>query len=1063
MYKLGSITRNSWNSWDRVPRDPTYIGTAILSGFGSTGATLATTTFLGATGAAIVGTIAISVVTSYAVSALMPKPDFGNLNSSAGRLITSREAIQPQQYIYGEVRKGGTIVSLSTSGTNNSSLHTVIAIAGHEVADISDIYINDEIVTLVDSDFSLKGIVTSEPWTGTIRVLKYDGSQTSPPGIIEYLTGDPTTYGIGEKIAYLYVNMVYDQNKFASGIPSITAVVRGKKVYDPRDPAQNANDSSTWTYSANPALCIADYIRADYGLGDSSYDRIDDTMLQTAANICDEPIALLGGGTEKRYECHGVLSAESTPADNLSRMLTSCAGTIFWGSGKWKIKVGAYTSPVKDFTLDDIRSEINVKTRTSARDNFNSVQGTFIDAEQDWISSDYPQIKSTGTFLFEDGGVENILDLDLPFTTSSSMAQRLAKQTLFRSREQIAVSAEFGMSAFEVEVGDIVRLTVDRYGWSNKEFEVASWSLVVSSDAGDMRVAMTLQETSQTAFSWDAEEKSITTNNTILPKFYDDVGFGFSPTLENISFGEKFQRDLVIQVSSSNLGRIERLDVELQRATDNTNALSPIGLINRELVIEGLAGADDLFSTQTVNGRKIGDIDNDGDVDIDDIDDYAEYYYGALSDSTKLTRIGEMHTYMLERPELFSRYLYSDLLVKTDYENVFTGPPPTIRVQNISGGSYNIKITPITKLGFRGSPVIHPAFEVPFSDSTIAAPTEGFVSVNDISSTQLYWETSESQALSHYEVRHTQVVDGATVSSGNFVAGLHYKIKTVGTTDFTKIGAASNTVGLEFWCHSDFDNDVPYDQIGEGNGTATNVVYIDKTVPWVDKVARPANNITAGTKEGTYVVRAISKAGTPSLNYLRLPLDGSEISNPYSSSTTANRWASNSVDFEQLSYTVEDPIFPSGDYVRSSDYKGKIVIWGYASHPDLAGGNDIDLGSVQEARVTFNYDFARINIDNKETFTIDQVFGVWDNLGCLVDDINNEIQADFKIIPYVDVGNGFQRVTSNIIKGRYFKFKVEVLSKAYNAGPTFRGVSNINEPSTGLFEWTGGIIAKVEY
>ena len=214
-------------------------------------------------------------------------------------------------------------------------------------------------------------------------------------------------------------------------------------------------------------------------------------MLQVAANICDENVALSGGGTEKRYECHGVLSAQNTPANNLSEMITSCAGTIFWGSGKWKIKVGAYSSPVKDFTLDDLRSEISVKTRTSARDNFNSVQGTFIDAAQDWVSADYPQIKSTGTFLFEDGGVENTLDLNLSFTSSSSMAQRLAKQTLFRNREQITVGAEFGMAAFEVEIGDLIRLTVDRYGWSNKEFEVLSWSLNPSTDAGDMRIAMT--------------------------------------------------------------------------------------------------------------------------------------------------------------------------------------------------------------------------------------------------------------------------------------------------------------------------------------------------------------------------------------------------------------------------------------------------------------------------------------------------------------------------------------------------------------------------------------------
>ena len=1045
--KLGKIGYG-WSDWGHVPRMPEAIGSYILTSIG------ASTAY-----ATVVGNIVISVATNYAISALSPKPNFGGLGTSKGRLINAREAAEPQQYVYGKVRKGGTIVNMATDGESNQSLHIIIALAGHEVDSIGDIYINDKVVTL-NAEF----YVTDEPWVSnqrrTVRITKYDGSQTTDQ--TDWPTSEGT--GVGRGIAFLHVLLEYDQDAFAEGIPSITAVVDGKKVYDPRAGGQSATDSSTWTYSANSALCIADYLRADYGLGDQSYSRIDDTMLQVAASICDENVALSGGGTEKRYECHGVLSAQNTPANNLSEMITSCAGTIFWGSGKWKIKVGAYSSPVKDFTLDDLRSEISVKTRTSARDNFNSVQGTFIDAAQDWVSADYPQIKSTGTFLFEDGGVENTLDLNLSFTSSSSMAQRLAKQTLFRNREQITVGAEFGMAAFEVEIGDLIRLTVDRYGWSSKEFEVLSWSLNPSTDAGDMRIAMTLQETSQAAFSWDAEERQIVANNTTLPTFYDSVGFGFTPKLENSSSNENLQRDLMLYVSSTNLQRIERLEVELQRSTDNTGALSPTGLINRELVLEGMSAGDDLFTTQTIGSRKIGDINNDGSVDQSDVDDYAEYYYGNLTDSAKLTRIGELHTYMLERPQMFARYVYSDLAVNTDYENVFTGPPPKLRVQNIGNGFYNIKVTPITKLGLRGSPVVHPNFEVPFSDGTIAAPTEGFVSVNDVSSTQLYWDASGSQTLSHYEVRHSQLVHGATVASGSFVAGLHYIIKTVGTTDFTVIGAASNTVGLEFWCLTDIDDDTAYNQIGQGTGTATNVVYIDKTVPWADKVARPANNAVVGTKEGTYVVRAISKSGTPSLDYLRLPLTGSEISNPYSNTTTMTLWASNSVPFENIWIDVFSPgPFPSGTYVYPSEYKGKIIIWGYASHPDLAGGNDLDLGSVKDTRVTFDYDFARLNLDNNKTFTIDNVFGIWDNLGSLVDDINDEIQADFKIIPYADVGNGFQRVTSNVIKGRYFKFKVEVLSMAYNAGPVFRGASSFSEPSTGLFEWTGGITARVEY
>jgi hypothetical protein len=52
---------------------------------------------------------------------------------------------------------------------------------------------------------------------------------------------------------------------------------------------------------------------------------------------------------------------------------------------------------------------------------------------------------------------------------------------------------------------------------------------------------------------------------------------------------------------------------------------------------------------------------------------------------------------------------------------------------------------------------------------------------------------------------------GGTFIAGSFVVGQSYVIATVGTTDFTLIGAASNTVGLSFTATG----------VGTGNGTAT--------------------------------------------------------------------------------------------------------------------------------------------------------------------------------------------------------------------------------------------------
>lgn len=495
-YKLGDLTVKNWNDWDRVPRDPVSIGTAIAGAIGVT-STVGTYLIIGAT------YLAIGAVTSWALAALAPKQDFGSLQSN-GILVNSREAAAPQDYVYGEVRKGGTVVFYETSGSENKYLHQVIVLAGHEVNSIGDIYINDEVANINGSNFVTTA--GSTDWQSKIRIKKHTGSQTT----YDTDLASETTVGpnfIGNDIAYLYVRYEYDQDVFANGVPLITAKVQGKKVYDPR--------TATTGYSNNAALCIRDFLTTSYGLNDSS---IDDVAFSAAANECAESIALDAGGTESRYTINGIVRADRPIGSVLQDMITACASTLFWGVGAWKLKVGAYTSSVKTLTLDDLRGPISLDTRITMRDNFNTVRGTFIDANQDYITADYPELTSS-TFKTEDGGEEVALDLALPFTTSSATAQRLAKLTLYRAREQMTINADFGLAAMEVEVGDIIAFTNDRYGFDAKEFEVMGWRLSPNQDAGDLRINLTLRETSEAAFDWNAEETDILSNNTTLPVY----------------------------------------------------------------------------------------------------------------------------------------------------------------------------------------------------------------------------------------------------------------------------------------------------------------------------------------------------------------------------------------------------------------------------------------------------------------------------------------------------------------------------------------------------------------
>lgn len=502
-------------SWDNAPRLE-VAATAIATALG--GGTLAT---IAGYAIAYAG---FTLVASALTKALTP--DFGSMGQQRGLLTNVREANAPQEIVYGEVRKGGVITYMEATGTNNEYLHMIITLAGHEINSIDEIYINDQQVTIDATNF-----VTSSDWVNNsdpkIYIRKFTGTPTqniystingiaNGPQWQGKETGDDTNFR-GQGIACLYVRLKYHAEVFSQGIPLITAKIKGKKVEDPR--------TSTTAYSANAALCIRDYLISKYGM--NATGEIDDTSFGAAANVCDESVALDGGGSENRYEMHGAISLARTPSDILSSMMTTCNGNLFWGQGKWMLKAGDYTSSVETFTLDDLRGPINVDTKVSRRDNFNVVRGLFVSAADDYVKTDYPQIRSQ-TFIDDDGGIENALDLELPMTTSSSMAQRLAKMTLFRAREQMTVQADFSLKAFDVQVGDVISLTISRYGWSAKQFEVVGWSFQNDPDNGGQTVSLVLRETSSAAYDWNAEEEELKVNDSNLPTLVQSATSGLS-------------------------------------------------------------------------------------------------------------------------------------------------------------------------------------------------------------------------------------------------------------------------------------------------------------------------------------------------------------------------------------------------------------------------------------------------------------------------------------------------------------------------------------------------------
>ena len=154
-----------------------------------------------------------------------------------------------------------------------------------------------------------------------VRIKKHLGSddQVADADLVSEVSQWTQSHRL-QGIAYLYVKLKYDVDAFPTGIPNISAEIKGKKVLDFRD--------GTTAFSSNPALCLYDYLTdTRFGLATPT-GNIDTTSFTTVANICDEDISLAGGGTENRYESHGIVYSNVDPMTAIDELLGSMLGVL---------------------------------------------------------------------------------------------------------------------------------------------------------------------------------------------------------------------------------------------------------------------------------------------------------------------------------------------------------------------------------------------------------------------------------------------------------------------------------------------------------------------------------------------------------------------------------------------------------------------------------------------------------------------------------------------------------------------------------------------------------------
>ena len=474
-----------------MPQVIVAIGKFVVYAIGTAGVYSTTTLFLiGATAATVLvgaGVLAYKVA-NFQVPSSAP-------NNDKTRQSTVKSTVEPQKIIYGEALVSGPITFVGVSGNDNEVMHHVVALAGHEVDAITDIWLDDQIT--LNSQFNEAGEATGGKFQGIMTVTKFRGTEVQIADTnLLLLYPEYTAAHKGTGIAYIHTQFVLNDesqevwDKYSPN--NIKALVRGRKIYDPRldvTPGANPTDSAYIAYSDNPALAVADYlINTRFGMKINP-SKIDWDIVVTSANACDVVVDV-PGGTEKRFTANGVLFATDSHKSSIDKLLSSMNGKLVYSSGIYYIKAGIYEAPTESLSEIDLTDAVSVKTSVERSERFNTVKGVFLDPAQLHKTSEFPKVTITSALLRDNNEVLE-REIELPFTNSSYMAQRIANKLVQLSDQQKLVNFPANLAGLRVAVGDRVSVSIDELGWDGKVFQCLGWSF---NDGGDSGVSLTLQE-----------------------------------------------------------------------------------------------------------------------------------------------------------------------------------------------------------------------------------------------------------------------------------------------------------------------------------------------------------------------------------------------------------------------------------------------------------------------------------------------------------------------------------------------------------------------------------------
>ena len=426
----------------------------------------------------------------------------------------------PRMLAIGEFVTEGTFVAHFTNQQQKKNWMRVFAIADCEITELNKVWINGQAMITSALADGVRTAITALNSGGTrawITLHKGAWNQT----VDTFLDSVETQWTSNHRlrgVAYVVIEHLWDSDNPESYDYKFGG--KGAKFYDRRKDTTAGGSGthrlltpSTWEYSVNP-MVIADHYRQGvrmmpsteplseiywFGVGEAA-DVMPYSEYEDLADLCEENVTLKAGGTHKRYEVHGMLSAADDHKENLERLALAMAARAIDQGGRIVFRPVRTQASIITLTDGDLINSATTQYDPAGRidDMANTIEGRFYSKLNDYKSTDYPTV-SNATYIDEDGDV--ISDTrNYDFEIDGERAQRLALLELAYSRRIAELREAFLSSTVrDLRPGDwFTRSSPLRGFGAGKLFEVDK---ITRSDKGTTEIIAVEVDPDQQA--WD--------------------------------------------------------------------------------------------------------------------------------------------------------------------------------------------------------------------------------------------------------------------------------------------------------------------------------------------------------------------------------------------------------------------------------------------------------------------------------------------------------------------------------------------------------------------------------